>query len=77
MLKNLVQPEWSQMTWCMRVECLINKATRAQAHARARDPHARTRIRPRAHTQTHRHTHTHTHTEVRDTCCFSTATMVL
>ena len=48
MLKNMVEPERSQMTiWRLRVACRISKATRAQAHARARTP-----------TFTHTHTHT-------------------
>ena len=65
--KKVVEPERSQMTtWRLRVACAISKATRAQEHCRAPHPNVRTHSPKRAPT----------HTEIRNTYCFSTATMV-
>jgi hypothetical protein len=74
MSKNMMKPERPQTTiWRMRVPCWISNATRGKAHARAPVPtHACIHQRARAHT----HTHTHTHTEIRNSYCFSIATIV-
>jgi hypothetical protein len=49
-VKNMVEPERTQMTIQRRVASWIIKATRSRAHARVA-------------TRARKHTHTHTHTE--------------
>jgi hypothetical protein len=60
MLKNMVQPEWTQITIWRHIACWISKAT---AHVRTHGP-TTTHKRMRAHTQ------------VCNIYCFSTAKMV-
>ena len=55
--------------WLIRFECWISKATRTHTHNLTR-PDTRTR------TWAHTHTHTQTQRQIRNTYCFSTATII-
>jgi hypothetical protein len=73
MSKYMAEPELQQRIWLMRFACWKSRATRAQTHAHARTP---TPTPTQACTRMNSRARTHTHTQIRNTYCYSTATMV-
>ena len=76
MTKNVVEPERPQIIWRMRDACWITKVTQPQPHARTCAPTPTTLTSMHTHVLARELTHTSTHREIRNTYCFSTATMV-
>ena len=55
--------------WRMRFACWVSKAAWVLAHANET-------VNPHTHARTLGYTQKRTHTEIRNTCCFPTATVI-